>query len=105
MSKQQVVEFFQAAAKDEILTEKVKFATSPSSMIVIAIEYGYEFTEDELLQFELERRQTQGVLEELSDQQMEAVAGGGIFGICFQTHWTHVGTLDPGRCCTWKKGG
>ncbi|QHG20500.1 Nif11-like leader peptide family natural product precursor [Nostoc sp. ATCC 53789] len=101
MSKQQVVEFFQAAAKDEVLTEKVKFATSPSSMIAIAIEYGYEFTEDELLQFELERRQTKGELEELSDQQMEAVAGGGliVFGICLDTHRTHIGTKDPGRCC------
>lgn len=102
MSKQQVVEFFQAAAQDEVLTEKVKFAVTPSNMIAIAIEYGYEFTEDELLQFELERRQTQSGLQELSEQQMEAVAGGGIFGICFSTHWTHVGTLDPGRCCNWK---
>lgn len=99
MSKQQVVEFFQAAAEDELLTAKVKSAAKPATMMAIANEYGYTFTEDELLQFDLERRQSD--IEELSDQQMEAVAGGGliVFGLCLDTHRTHIGTRDPGRCC------
>jgi predicted ribosomally synthesized peptide with nif11-like leader len=78
MSKQQVVEFFQTASKDEYLAEKLKVSTSPSSILAIAAEYGYEFTEEELLQFErkqLEASWNEG--NELSDEQLEAVAGGG----------------------------
>jgi len=78
MSKQQVVEFFQTASKDEYLAEKLKVCTSPSSILAIAAEYGYEFTEEELLQFErkqLEASWNEG--NELSDEQLEAVAGGG----------------------------
>ncbi len=78
MSKQQVVEFFQTASKDEYLAEKLKVCTSPSSILAIAAEYGYEFTEEELLQFErkqLEASWKEG--NELSDEQLEAVAGGG----------------------------
>lgn len=104
MSKQQIAAFFQAASQDEILTQKVKSAVSPANMIAIATEYGYQFTEDELLQFELERRQSSSDIEDLSERQMEAVAGG-LFGICFNTNWTHVGTKDPGRCCDWKPQG
>ena len=78
MSKQQVVEFFQTASKDEYLAEKLKVCTSPSSILAIAAEYGYEFTEEELLQFE--RKQLEASWNEdnqLSDEQLEAVAGGG----------------------------
>lgn len=77
MSKQQVVEFFQTASKDEALAEKLKVSTSPSSILAIAAEYGYEFTEEELVQCEREQLEAfWNEDNELSDQQLEAVAGG-----------------------------
>ena len=83
MSKQQVIEFFQTASKDEVLTEKIKTAINPSSLLAIAIEHGYEFSEEELVEFKLEQVQKSledlGVLEELSDKQLETVAGSSRF--------------------------
>jgi predicted ribosomally synthesized peptide with nif11-like leader len=113
MSKQQVIEFFQAASKDQVIAEKIKAAINPSSLLEIASENGYEFTEQDLLQFKLEQvRISLGdidVLEDLPDEQLEAVAGGtaleaahGVARICFSTHWTNVARptnpCGPGSC-------
>jgi predicted ribosomally synthesized peptide with nif11-like leader len=80
MSKQEVIKFFQAASKDQVIAEKLKAAINVSSLLEIASENGYEFTEQDLHDFKLEQAHFSlsdlDVLEELSDEQLLSVAGG-----------------------------
>ncbi|OUL29770.1 hypothetical protein BV378_05115 [Nostoc sp. RF31YmG] len=85
MSKSSAIEFVKAT--DQVLLERVKAADSPASVVKIAAEYGYELTE----------REMQAVLagsyiaweddEELSEEQLESVAGG------------MMRTKEPATCC------
>ena len=49
MSKQNVVRFFQAISKQNKLTQKLRSIKRSADLLVIAAEFGYEFTEQELL--------------------------------------------------------
>ncbi len=72
MSKQAVREFYKVLQSDKALEEKIKSADSTASVIKIAAEKGYEFTE---LELEVFMQETVAV-GELSEEELQAVAGG-----------------------------
>ena len=73
MSIESVQKFYELIQNDTTLQERVKDAINSASVVQIASEKGYEFTEQEL-----ERAMQEAVIEgEISDEQLEAVAGGG----------------------------
>ena len=72
MSKEAVSNFYKAVAQDQALQDKLKAADRPSSVVNMAAELGYEFTEEELVALMQERKDSG----ELDESQMDAVAGG-----------------------------
>jgi predicted ribosomally synthesized peptide with nif11-like leader len=81
---QQVIdELYMAAKQDKTLFEQLEAATNPESLVEIAARQGYQLTVADL---ETLRRQTQQQAQlhsdefdddELSEQELELVAGGG----------------------------
>lgn len=72
----EVLEFFKAVETDEALQEKLKAADSPASVIKIAAENGYDFSELELQAAMKNHLVTPQALEELPEEELLAVAGG-----------------------------
>lgn len=68
MSQEVVRNFFQFIETDEELQEQVKNANNSATVIQIATKKGYEFTAEELQEYMQN--------EELSLEELEAVAGG-----------------------------
>ena len=66
MSLEQLKAFLAKAKDDQSLQEKLKAAKSPEDVVAIAKEHGHEFTADKLA--------------ELSEEELEGVAGGTICG-------------------------
>ena len=73
MSEEQLKAFLAKVKADTSLQEKLKAAKSPEDVMGIAKEYGHEFTSDKLSQ--------------LSEEELESVAGG----------WT-VAITQSARC-------
>jgi predicted ribosomally synthesized peptide with nif11-like leader len=80
--QQAIDELYMAANSDETLKRQLKVATSPESFVEIAARQGYELTVADL---EMLHRQTQQQAQlhsdefdddELSEQELELVAGG-----------------------------
>ena len=72
MSIESVKTFYESLKSDEALQERVKAADDSATVIQIASEKGYEFTEQEL-----ERAMQEAIVEgDLSQEELEAVAGG-----------------------------
>ena len=67
MSEEQLKAFIAKAKDDQSIQEKLKAAKSPEEVIGIAKENAYEFTTDELKNTKIE----------LSEDELEGVAGGG----------------------------
>ena len=63
MSEDQLKSFIAKAKDDTSIQEKLKAAKIPNDVVGIAKEHGHEFTEDHMNQ--------------LSDEELEGVAGGG----------------------------
>ena len=63
MSEEQLKAFLEAVKADAGLQEKLKAAKSSDDVVSIAKEHGHEFTVDKIA--------------ELSEEELEAVAGGG----------------------------
>ena len=59
--------FFEKVCADSALTEKVSTEKDPAAIVALAKELGFEFTEDDLLK---------KPVEEISDDELDAVAGG-----------------------------
>lgn len=74
MSKEAVKDFYEILKNDNILQEQVKAANSSTDVIQIATEKGYEFNE---LELETVMQETVAADGELSEETLEAVAGGG----------------------------
>ena len=62
MSEEQLKTFLEKINADTSLQEKLKAAKSPEDVVTIAKEYGHEFTADKMT--------------ELSEEELEGVAGG-----------------------------
>ena len=63
MSEEQLKAFIAKAKGDQSIQDKLKAAKTPADVVGIAKEYGYEFTADKISQ--------------LSEEELEGVAGGG----------------------------
>jgi len=74
MSKEAVRKFYEVLQSNKDLQDQVKAANSSGSVIDIAADKGYEFTELELEAVMQEAVAADG---ELSEEALEAVAGGG----------------------------
>jgi predicted ribosomally synthesized peptide with nif11-like leader len=93
--QQAIDELLMAANSDETLKEQLETATSSESFVEIAARQGYQLTVADI-EMLLDRTQQQAQLhsdefddDELSEQELELVAGGGPMpGI----------TKSPGRC-------
>jgi predicted ribosomally synthesized peptide with nif11-like leader len=72
MSKEAVREFFQFIQTDDVLQEQIKNVDNSTSVIQLATEKGYKFTEEELQVYMQEAIDTF----ELSEDELLAVAGG-----------------------------
>lgn len=71
MSIQSVKDFYELLQSDENLQERVKAADNSATVVQIASEMGYEFTEQEL-----DRAMQEALVDsELSEEELEAVAG------------------------------
>ena len=69
MSEEQLKAFLEAVKADAGLQEKLNAATDADAVVAIAKEVGFMISADEL-----QRAQVAG--EELSDEELESVAGG-----------------------------
>ena len=72
MSEEKLKAFLEVVKADADLLEKLKAASSPEGVAAIAKEAGFVISADEL-----QRAQAVGSDEELSDEELEGVAGGG----------------------------
>jgi predicted ribosomally synthesized peptide with nif11-like leader len=66
MSEEQLKAFIAKAKDDQSIQDKLKAAKSPEEVVDIAKEYGHEFTADKIT--------------ELSEEELEAIAGGSQLG-------------------------
>jgi predicted ribosomally synthesized peptide with nif11-like leader len=84
-TQQAIDDLLMAANQDETLKEQLEAATSPESWVEVATRQGYELTVADLETLH-RRTQEQAQLnsdevddDELSEQQLETVAGGGLW--------------------------
>ena len=82
MSEEQLKAFIAKAKDDQSIQEKLKAAKTPEEVVGIAKEHGHDFTEDHMTQ--------------LSEEELEGVAGGGGFGDFFESLGEAV-VMDCGR--------
>ncbi|MEH1770624.1 Nif11-like leader peptide family natural product precursor [Nostoc sp.] len=75
MSKEAVIELIEAAESNPTLLKELHSAQGPETVLTIAAERGFEFSESELLSV-MQEKQLSFASEDLSDEQLEAIAGG-----------------------------
>ncbi|MBE9234126.1 Nif11-like leader peptide family RiPP precursor [Cuspidothrix issatschenkoi LEGE 03284] len=76
MSKEAVEKMFQAAATNTDLQQKLESASGYAEAVTIGAENGFNFTEEDAQAVLSERGLIEGLEGELSDEALEAVAGG-----------------------------
>ena len=76
MSRQAVIEFIEAAEANPNLRKQLNSAEGAETVMAIAEEQGYQFTEAELLAVMQEKQLSFASDEELSEEQLESVVGG-----------------------------
>ena len=81
MSLEQLKAFLEKVKGDKSLQDKLKAAKTPEDVVGIAKEHGHEFTADKIA--------------ELSDEELEGVAGGTIVTI----NWHYWFTKCSGDIC------
>ena len=74
MSEEQLKAFLEKVKGDTSLQEKLKAAASPEAAIEIAKEAGFAITAEDI-------QSMQSATVELSDEELESVAGGGHFSV------------------------
>ena len=75
MSQEELEAFIAKAKDDQSIQDKLKAAKSPEDVVGIAKEYGYKLTADKM---------TEG---ELSEEELEGVAGGTWGGTIINSLW------------------
>ena len=73
MSNQSVYSFFSQVEQDSTLKQQVQAATDEDDLLRIAQESGYNFTAEDVKNF-VEKNES----DELNEEELEAVAGGGL---------------------------
>ncbi|NEP00295.1 MAG: Nif11-like leader peptide family natural product precursor [Symploca sp. SIO2E9] len=77
MSQASVLELIKSSQENQALQQRLEAADSPETIMKIGVEKGYNFTEEELLSVMQEIQQVAAEEGELSEDELEAVAGGG----------------------------
>ncbi|MDZ8106204.1 MAG: Nif11-like leader peptide family natural product precursor [Nostoc sp. DedQUE12a] len=75
MSKEAVIKLIEAAESNPTLLKQLHSAQGPETVLAIATQRGLEFSETELLTV-MQEKQLSFASEALSDEQLEAIAGG-----------------------------
>jgi predicted ribosomally synthesized peptide with nif11-like leader len=75
MSKAAVIELIGAAERNPSLLKQLHSAQGPETVLTIAAERGFEFSESELFAV-MQEKQLSFASKELSNEELEAVAGG-----------------------------
>ena len=70
MSEEQLKAFWEAIQADTVLQQKLQGVTDPDAIVAIAKEAGFSISADELKKAQ----------SEISEDQLEGVAGGGVAG-------------------------
>ncbi|CAE22305.1 conserved hypothetical protein [Prochlorococcus marinus str. MIT 9313] len=83
MSEEQLKAFLEKVKADTSLKEKLKAAKSPEDVVGIAKEHGHEFTADKISQ--------------LSEEELEGVAGGMQAGSCNWICFVNGVYINDGR--------
>jgi predicted ribosomally synthesized peptide with nif11-like leader len=106
-TQQAIDDLLMAANQDETLKEQLEGATNPESLVEVAVGQGYQLRVADL-EMLLSRNQQQAQSnadefddDELSEQELELVAGGGIFGL---TNTDPIVLLTHGWCGKGKGG-
>ena len=81
MSEEQLKAFLEKVKGDTSLQEKLKAAADANAVTAIAKEAGFSISADDLTNAQ----------SELSDQELEGVAGGLCLKSCFAGFWTSLG--------------
>jgi predicted ribosomally synthesized peptide with nif11-like leader len=76
MSREAVIKLIESAENDTNLGKQLHSAQGPETVIAIAQEKGYQFTEAELIEVMQEKQLSFASDEALSEEQLEAVVGG-----------------------------
>ncbi|BAY23403.1 hypothetical protein NIES2100_31680 [Calothrix sp. NIES-2100] len=76
MSKEAIEQMFQAASTDLALQQQIESVDGYADAVKVGADHGYEFTEEEAQEFLVERGIIEGPEGELSEEALEAVAGG-----------------------------
>ena len=84
MSEEQLRAFIAKAKDDTSIQEQLKAAKTPEEVIGIAKEHGHEFTQEHMNQ--------------LSDEELEGVAGGAGAGLVCMEGSVMYGTVNCGNC-------
>ena len=79
MSEEKLKAFIAKAKDDQTIQDKLKTAKTPEDFVAIAKEHGHEFTADKIA--------------ELSEEELEGVAGGGT--VCPITRAQNPHTVCP----------
>ncbi len=74
MSKEAVIALFKASREDPALNAQLEAVDSPTTIVKLAREQGYEFDEAEYTAIEQEMRMQN--YKELEDNQLKSVSGG-----------------------------
>lgn len=90
MSIQSVHTMIEAAENNVTFQKLLQTAEGPEAILEIASNKGYDFTEEELLSVMQEKQLSFGT--ELSEEQLESVAGGGKFKLSPNTNTKTGGT-------------
>lgn len=80
MSEQNVVKFFNQVEQESTLKQKVQAAANKEELLKLAQESGYSFTSEDIKAV-AEKAES----DELNEEELEAVAGGGIGDIFRET--------------------
>ena len=80
MSEEQLKAFQAAVTADSVLQEKLNSAADDSAVIAIANQAGYRICLEDL----------QASMEEISDEELQGVSGGGGEDVTFASWWKSV---------------
>ena len=83
MSEEQLTALLAKIKKDAGLQEKLKGAADLDAAVALAKEAGFDISKTDWLKYQSEK------LFELSEEELEGVAGGGTFSNCY----------GPSACC------
>jgi predicted ribosomally synthesized peptide with nif11-like leader len=90
MSEEQLKAFLEAVKADAGLQEKINAAADADAVVAIAKEVGFMISADELQRAQVAGGSREGLELELSDEELEGVAGGNVTWMCIPSIGSYV---------------